>query len=57
MAKSLVDDLHTWCHHKGSTRKANEDIDSVHFHDSVIVIEKRRHQRPGQMSSEGGRDA
>jgi hypothetical protein len=57
MAKSLVDDLHAWCHHKGSTRKANEDAESVHFHDSMVVIEKRRRQRPGQMSSEGGRDA
>lgn len=57
MAKTLVDDIHAWCHHKGSATKANEDVESVHFHDSVIVIEKRRRPRPGQMSSEGGRDA
>ena len=56
MAKSLVDDLHSWCHQKG-TSGANEDVCSVHSHDSVVVIEKHRRQRPGQMSSEGGRDA
>jgi hypothetical protein len=55
MAKSLVGDLHAWCHQKGSGPKAHKDVGSVHFHDSVIVIEKHRRQRPGQMSPEGGK--
>lgn len=50
-AKKLIDDQHAWYHHHGRRSSAGEQIDAVHFHDSVIVIEKAAKPRPGMMSS------
>jgi hypothetical protein len=46
VAKDIVDDLHGW-YHKGGTRFIpKEEIAAVHFHDSIIVLEKARVTRP-----------
>lgn len=45
-AKRIVDDMHSWYHRRRSITKAQHEIGSVTFHDSIIVIEKQRHERP-----------
>lgn len=50
-AKKLVDDQHAWYHGHGSPSHAHEQIDAIHFHDSLIVIEKMNRERPGMMST------
>jgi hypothetical protein len=49
VSKSLVDGMHAWYHHwpiSRRARRAQTDIFSVCFYDSVVVIEKRHRQRP-----------
>lgn len=50
-AKRLVDDLHAWYHGRTGGVRAHETIDAIHFHDSVIVIEKKSGGRPGMLPS------
>ena len=45
-AKQIVDDLHGWYHGRSTKTSARDDVGSVHFHDSIIVIEKRSRQKP-----------
>lgn len=44
-AKGLVDDIHGWYH----GRQGRTDIGAISFHDSIIVIEKAKQQRPGHI--------
>jgi hypothetical protein len=48
MAKGLVDGMHSWYHRATVKRKslAKHEISAVHFYDSIVVIEKRRRERP-----------
>ena len=47
VAKGLIDDLHHWYHPYGQTREATRDfVTGVHFHDSIVVIDKARAPRP-----------
>lgn len=50
-AKALVDDMHAWYTGRVRASKAHEWIGGIHFHDSMIVIEKARQSRPGMMSA------
>jgi len=46
-AKKLVDAIHGWYHNGKSTiANARTTVDSLHFYDSIVVIEKRVKQRP-----------
>jgi hypothetical protein len=51
LAKTLVDDMHGWYHGHPDASGAHEQIGAIHFHDSIIVIEKTHRSRPGMMSS------
>lgn len=49
VSKSLVDGMHAWYHRwpiSRRARRAQSEIFSVCFYDSVVVIEKRRRERP-----------
>jgi hypothetical protein len=49
VSKSLVDGLHAWYHRwplPRRARSAKTEVFSVIFYDSVVVIEKRRRERP-----------
>lgn len=46
LGKGLVDDLHHWYHQCGLTSAHGEHVGAVHFHDSIVVIEKRRSAAP-----------
>ena len=45
-AKRIVDDMHGWYHRRRPQTSAQHEVGSVTFHDSIIVIEKRRRERP-----------
>lgn len=45
-AKKLIDDLHHWYHPNGFATVAQDMVTGVHFHDSVLFIEKGRQARP-----------
>jgi hypothetical protein len=49
-AKTLIYDRHHWHHHKGD----RDDVKSVSFHDSIILIEKRKNEFPVHVRSGGG---
>ena len=51
LAKGLVDDFHGWYHSRPSPARHHEQIGAVHFHDSIVVIEKVAKARPGMVSS------
>jgi cephalosporin hydroxylase len=51
MSKNLVDDMHAWYHTRPNPAGWHEQIGAIHFHDSMIVIEKSRTNRPGMISS------
>ena len=53
LAKQLVDDMHHWYH--GEAVALSTDVEAVHNHDSIVVIEKRRAKQP--MHLHVGRDA
>lgn len=46
VGKAIVDDLHGWYHRGGTQFVAKEEIAAVHFHDSIIVLEKAVVTRP-----------
>lgn len=48
LAKRLVDDMHHWWHGRKFEEVSKGDIAAVHFHDSIVVIEKRAAERPIQ---------
>jgi len=45
-SKRIVDDMHGWYHRRARLPEACYQIGAVHFHDSIIVIEKQRRSRP-----------
>lgn len=48
-AKQIVDDMHGWYHRRRTKTRAQHEVGSVTFHDSMIVIEKRRRERPSHV--------
>jgi hypothetical protein len=48
-AKQIVDDLHAWYHGKFVSTRTRDQIGGVHFHDSIIVIEKQARKKPGHV--------
>ncbi len=47
LCKALVDDMHAWYHNQGSkVLPAHTSIQSIAFHDSVVVLEKRAKDAP-----------
>ena len=47
--KQMIDDMHAWYHDKPTMTPAKDQIGAIHVHDSIVVIEKRRRERPGHM--------
>lgn len=45
-AKRIVDDMHGWYHRRSTNSRAQHEVGAVTFYDSIIVIEKQRHDRP-----------
>lgn len=46
LAKRIVDDMHAWYSGKRTKTPGQTQVGSVHFYDSVFVIEKRIRERP-----------
>ena len=46
IAKLMVDDMHGWYHRAPRAFIPREEVGAVHFHDSIIVIEKARVATP-----------
>ena len=51
-AKEMIDDMHAWYHNKKATMLTRGQVGAIHFYDSMIVIEKRRVDRPSHMRIE-----
>jgi len=47
LATELVDDLRGWNHERETRNAEANSLGAVHFHDSVIAIEKVERPRPG----------
>ena len=49
VVQDLIDDLHRWYHTQGQKRPGVSDFcPAIHVHDSVVVLEKQRVQRPSR---------
>lgn len=48
-AKEMIDDMHAWYHNKKATTPTKGLVGAIHFYDSMVVIEKRRVDRPSHM--------
>lgn len=46
IAKDIVDDMHGWYHDAARQFVGRDEVGGVHFHDSIIVIEKAHVARP-----------
>jgi len=46
LVKDMIDDMHAWYHHKGTTTPARDLISGIHVYNSLVVIEKRNNGRP-----------
>lgn len=44
--KQIVDDLHGWYHRHAGRTRARDQVGAIHFHDSIIVIEKQARSQP-----------
>ena len=44
--KRIVDDMHGWYHHRRMLTEARDQVGAIHFHDSIIVVEKQARARP-----------
>lgn len=44
--KDLIDRMHGWYYRKNRHDPARTDIDAIHVHDSIVVIEKTSRDRP-----------
>ena len=53
--KQLIDDMHHWYHDRPMVGAGADSIGAIHVHDSIVVIEKARVERP--VSIEIGSDA
>lgn len=51
LAWQIVNDMHSWYHGKGTRTPGRDQVGAVHFHDSMIVIEKKRRARPSHYGS------
>jgi methyltransferase family protein len=47
--KRIIDDLHGWYHGRSMRTAARDQIGGIHFHDSIIVIEKQHRSKPGHV--------
>jgi hypothetical protein len=45
-AKTIVDDMHGWYHNRQGEVVQKDQVASVSFYDSIVVIEKRAHPHP-----------
>lgn len=45
-AKRLIDDMHHWYHPNGFSTAAKDMVTGVHFHDSIVFIDKAKQARP-----------
>jgi len=57
LAKDLVDDMHAWYHPEHFDPLIRDHVASVAFHDSVIVIEKKRRLPPRHLRVPGEQPA
>jgi hypothetical protein len=46
LMKQLIDDMHAWFHPRGEALASKEQIAAIHFHESIVFIEKGSKQRP-----------
>lgn len=44
--KTMIDDMHGWYHRKAITTPAKDQIGAIHIYDSMVVLEKRKINRP-----------
>jgi len=44
--KDIIDDMHAWYHRKPTTTPAKYHVGAIHVYDSIIVLEKRKVERP-----------
>ena len=47
--KRMIDDMHSWYHQKSALTPAKEQIRAIHIFDSIVVIEKRKIERPSRV--------
>jgi hypothetical protein len=47
--KEIIDDMHAWYHSRGTRTPARDWIGAIHAYDSIVVIEKRKVERPGHI--------
>ena len=50
--KDMIDDMHAWYHNKATSTPAKEWIGAIHIYDSMVVIEKRKIERPSHIRVE-----
>jgi hypothetical protein len=50
LVKELIDDMHAWWHPYREQLVAKDEISAIHFHESIVFIEKRRRGRPGHIT-------
>lgn len=49
--KDMIDDMHGWYHRKAMGTPAKHQIGAIHVYDSIVVIEKRKVERPCHTTS------
>lgn len=47
--KVMIDDMHAWYHTKAQTTPARDSVGAIHVYDSIVVIEKRKVERPSHI--------
>jgi hypothetical protein len=51
LVKQIIDDMHGWYHSEPTQTPAQTWISGVHTYDSVVVIEKTKRDRPGNIET------
>jgi cephalosporin hydroxylase len=46
LVKQMIDDLHGWYHSRQRQTSARDEVGGMHVYDSLVIIEKRRKERP-----------
>jgi len=46
LVKQMIDDLHGWYHSRPRPTPARDEVGGMHLYDSLVIIEKRRKERP-----------
>ena len=49
LVKRMIDDMHGWYHARPPATPAKDQVGSIHVHDGVVLIEKRRRSPPRQV--------